>query len=1007
MTPASLSGTLSPGGNPVTITTEPTTDQRQAWKSPLVREGQRTGDGRLVRQGATVWGKDGTSDTGPDVRELPLPFFFQRETPAGGLGGNPHAGAVPVGAMTHVWRDPADPSLVMAAGWYDDSDDAREAARMADNGMVSGVSADLDDCDGEPGDDGGPEWTHARLMGACYDDATEVLTEERGWQKFGALTFLDRVATRDPKTGAFEWQDPFYFHHDKWSGPMYRFTGGTTHRTLDLLVTPNHRMLVESTCTGKPSFMSAEELATKGKRSYRIPLTSTWDVPDVRTFRIPGPEPQPEHLCACGCGEETPPRPKRTAGGPAGSYPVTLQGHGYGYSTDDLVLDGDVFAAFMGAWLSEGSVSPKRAVVQVYQRPTSKGYALFSALWYRMFGHGTNGHGAFVGHSRRLADYLVQFGHAPEKFVPDELKDFSARQLRIFWDHYMAGDGDAEGRRAYTSSPRLAGDLQEIAQKLGMWAVVNERGYHESMIDGRLVKPTCPGYVVAIRNRPQSRPANAVWDWTAERIDHWEGDVRCCSVPNEALYVRRGGIPVWCGNTQVPFPALPGSKVSVISPEEFAELANTVEALATQSDSPPPASGGEQDEPDADDVHTFTDSNGNGDCDVCGMNEDGHDAAQTLIKNKPQAVTPEAVSVRHVTALEALTAAGTPQPWGNETWFQDPDLQGPTPLTVTDEVDQYGSRRVFGHAFCWGTPHTALGGTVTPPKSRSGYAYFMLHSRRTACDCPDQGGQVEIPVGYLTFGTTHYRNLRGNIQAALDHYDHTGYRAAAVAFGEDDHGGWFAGATDPALDDTRMNDLFGATLSGDWRWAAGSRELVALLGVNVPGFPVPRGPAFHVERGRATALVAAGILVPDSVAASGLEEVIDALSARVSGLENENRTLARLASVVEPMARDQLLARLQIALPDLDAYEREMSLAVRLAKDPKAPYGDVDYADVGAQADGKKRYPIDSEAHVRAAWSYINQKSNQSPYTAGQVKVIKGRIKAAGRKYGISFSDDA
>jgi phage I-like protein len=67
----------------------------------------------------------------------------------------------------------------------------------------------------------------------------------------------------------------------------------------------------------------------------------------------------------------------------------------------------------------------------------------------------------------------------------------------------------------------------------------------------------------------------------------------------------------------------------------------------------------------------------------------------------------------------------------------------------------------------------------------------------------------------------------------------------------------------------------------------------------------------------------------------------------------------------------------------------------------KSKYGDVKYAD-----ERNKKYPIDSEAHVRAAWSYINMPKNAAKYSSGDVKTIKGRIKAAGKKYGIDFSDD-
>jgi phage head maturation protease len=76
------------------------------------------------------------------------------------------------------------------------------------------------------------------------------------------------------------------------------------------------------------------------------------------------------------------------------------------------------------------------------------------------------------------------------------------------------------------------------------------------------------------------------------------------------------------------------------------------------------------------------------------------------------------------------------------------------------------------------------------------------------------------------------------------------------------------------------------------------------------------------------------------------------------------------------------------------------------ADDPKKPYGDVVYADPGYQEDKKKRYPIDTEDHVRAALSYFSMPKNHKGYTSEQVKQIMGRIKAAARKFGIELSDD-
>lgn len=79
------------------------------------------------------------------------------------------------------------------------------------------------------------------------------------------------------------------------------------------------------------------------------------------------------------------------------------------------------------------------------------------------------------------------------------------------------------------------------------------------------------------------------------------------------------------------------------------------------------------------------------------------------------------------------------------------------------------------------------------------------------------------------------------------------------------------------------------------------------------------------------------------------------------------------------------------------------------AADPEEPYGpksEVDYADPGYQPDGKARYPIDSEAHCRASWSYLSMPKNAAMYSAEQLANIRAKIKAAGRKYGIEFADE-
>ena len=70
-------------------------------------------------------------------------------------------------------------------------------------------------------------------------------------------------------------------------------------------------------------------------------------------------------------------------------------------------------------------------------------------------------------------------------------------------------------------------------------------------------------------------------------------------------------------------------------------------------------------------------------------------------------------------------------------------------------------------------------------------------------------------------------------------------------------------------------------------------------------------------------------------------------------------------------------------------------------KEGKRKYGSVTYADPT-----NKKYPIDTDQHIRAAWSYINHKDNAAKYDKDEVKTIKDRIKKAAKKQGVDIESD-
>lgn len=210
--------------------------------------------------------------------------------------------------------------------------------------------------------------------------------------------------------------------------------------------------------------------------------------------------------------------------------------------------------------------------------------------------------------------------------------------------------------------------------------------------------------------------------------------------------------------------------------------------------------------------------------------------------------------VSHLDERAQLTACGCVDEAPPREWFEDPQLSGPTPMTVTDDG------RIFGHAALWGTCHTGFAGQcVTPPRERF-HEYFLLGETLTA------DGET-VATGTITLGTGHAAT-GGKITAfeAIKHYDNTGTVVADITTGEDAYGLWFSGALRAGVSPIKLRALRAAKLSGDWRKFGNGLRLVALLAVNVPGFPVPRLKT-ATSRGRQVALVAAGInqVTPEDV----------------------------------------------------------------------------------------------------------------------------------------------
>ena len=352
----------------------------------------------------------------------------------------------------------------------------------------------------------------------CYSDDTEVLTR-RGWLRFAECVETDEFATREIGTGVFEWQkayDTFYKHY---TGKMIHFKG----RSLDLLVTPSHRMVV----TTKPKALggnagrkgecviTAEELMLHGTCNTAIPQTSTWNGKEI------GPQSFEEGAC----------------------------------NARNITMSGDDFCAFMGMYLAQGCTH-KGKIISIAQPESARGSrAKYKEVLSRVFGSIDECSPVSLSVcSSKVVDYLKQFGLASDKFIPAIIRDATVRQIEIFFRYYYLGDGRAAGddgvqtQSAFTVSRKLADQLTEIGQKMGYAPTVWTRAAGTALFKDKKAGTertiNCrEGYMVSFARQ------KATNGWTPEVVDY-DAPVACVCVPNKFLYVRRNGKACWSGNTE-------------------------------------------------------------------------------------------------------------------------------------------------------------------------------------------------------------------------------------------------------------------------------------------------------------------------------------------------------------------------------------------------------------------------------------------------------------------------
>ncbi len=368
---------------------------------------------------------------------------------------------------------------------------------------------------------------------SCYDEKTEVLTED-GWKKFPDVKYADKICTLNIKTNEIEFQAPTKIYTYEHKGKMYRLKT----KRVDLLVTPNHKLLYSHCDFRKSPQFSLKEAQLLFNKSKRFKKDGTWAGKSPDKFILPAVKMKHGSRHYSGF------RNKKEKKVPIKSW---LKFFGFwiaeGWTNKDKNGDYNVCICNNDkVLLSEIRQILENFGYQVYQRDN-----VIRVRDYQLF------------------HYLKQFGKCSDKFVPLKIKSLSKEFLEIFLKYYIKGDShiykrSGKGLSATTSSIRLRDDLQEIALKVGMSAYYklhNKKGtpfQSPGYEYKRTYEQKSDSWVIFfIRKNIHTVLPSAIkkYNYTESWIDY-DGSVFSVSVPNHVIYIRRNGVPVWCGNSDPP-----------------------------------------------------------------------------------------------------------------------------------------------------------------------------------------------------------------------------------------------------------------------------------------------------------------------------------------------------------------------------------------------------------------------------------------------------------------------
>ena len=342
---------------------------------------------------------------------------------------------------------------------------------------------------------------------ACYSEDTEVLTEE-GWKKYKEVKNL-KIAQFNPSDKTIKFLPHKGLYEYNCSKKMYHFKD----RRSDILVTPNHAMLIKPEKQNHYKKINAEEII-----SYRFNVRNSGEFmsKEADDFILPSIKHKQNRVH------------KK-----------------YTHQHKDKKIPMDLWLEFLGYYITKGGIEtiPTIGMVQKRGKKADKIKKCLKRLT-KILGCSLSEvdckeYVRFKITQTQLYEYLKKLGaRCYDKSLQLNFSQFSKRQLKILFEALMLGDGSSDGKYFSCTSKKLTDDVQTIAHLIGKSA-----SQHIHCKKGtRANRKTTYRTTLSERNEPLMKKSSV------KKIDY-SGKVWCFATSTGFFVTRRNGKIAIQGNT--------------------------------------------------------------------------------------------------------------------------------------------------------------------------------------------------------------------------------------------------------------------------------------------------------------------------------------------------------------------------------------------------------------------------------------------------------------------------